>query len=87
MADLKNIDPLRIEHAPDGGFIVSDLADYGRVNRPVFASSSIGEALDFIKGRLAPAAAPEKAIDRACTRCGSLGMEAYCSLCNRPRAQ
>lgn len=57
MTDTKNT-PLRIEPAPNGGFIVSEAAWFsGENNRfcgPLLACSSIGEAIEFIKGRLAP---------------------------------
>lgn len=55
MTDTKNI-PLRIEPISGGGFVVSDAwhSDQGRLCGPLFACSSLGEALDFIRSRLAP---------------------------------
>jgi hypothetical protein len=55
MTDTKNI-PLRIEPISGGGFVVSDAwhNDQGRLCGPLFACSSLGEALDFIRSRLAP---------------------------------
>ena len=59
--DTKQI-PLRIEPAPNGGFIVSEASnsDYSRVNPTLLACSSIDEALAFIKGRLAPEGSEER---------------------------
>lgn len=51
--------PLRIERMPDGGFVVSDtpflgVGENSRFCVPLFASSSIGEALAFMCSRLDP---------------------------------
>jgi hypothetical protein len=53
--------PLRIERLSDGGFMVSEaFSDFGRENgrycAPLFASTSIGEALAFMCQRLDPEA-------------------------------
>lgn len=78
---------LRIERLPDGGFTVSEGHMPGMGSRSLFASSSIGEALAFISGRLdpeasRPAANVREASPKRCDICGSAGMERYCSVCN-----
>jgi hypothetical protein len=54
-ANTKGI-PLRIEPAPNGGFMVGEGwgRESGMLSMPLFACTTIGEALEFIKGRLAP---------------------------------
>lgn len=80
--------PLRIERMPDGGFVVSEASFGGDPSRfcgPLFASSSIGEALAFIAGRLDPkpefitTAGPISVEASRCGICKSSGMGRYCS--------
>ncbi|MFT0875115.1 hypothetical protein VRZ08_01035 [Rhodopseudomonas sp. G2_2311] len=54
MIDAKHI-PLRIETMPHGGFIITEAHQRtGDYCASLFACTSIGEALDFIRARLAP---------------------------------
>lgn len=48
---------LIIDRMPEGGFVVTDggyRRDPGSLSMPMFASTNIGEALAFIRDKLAP---------------------------------
>ncbi|MGY3535400.1 hypothetical protein [Bradyrhizobium sp. USDA 4452] len=73
---------LRIEKMPSGGFVVAEAYDRNPQmcpQGPLFASTTIGEALDFIKGQLAPPISGDNSTAPAkCETCGSAGMFRYC---------
>jgi phosphoribosylamine-glycine ligase len=57
MTETKEHIPLLVERMPDGGFLVGEARFSGELyNGPLFAATSIGEALEFIARRLDPAA-------------------------------
>lgn len=73
MSETKHI-PLRIDPAPNGGFMVSEGgSDPGRYyGGPLLACTTLGEALEFIRGRLAPVEA-KAAAPTLCTTCDKPG--------------
>lgn len=55
MADIITVTGLEIRKMPDGGYIVGDgQRDYGDYRMMRFASTSIDDALKYIKGNLEP---------------------------------
>lgn len=50
------MDALRIDRLPDGGFVVTSIPELGAMSVCRFASSSIDEAIGYIKGELDPEA-------------------------------
>lgn len=53
--DLRNNLALEIRKMPDGGYVIGDGYDFeGRYRNMHFASTSVDEALKYIKGKLEP---------------------------------
>lgn len=81
--------PLRIERLPDGGFVVSETStfdDNGNFRGPLFASTSIASALEFIARRLDPAALDAAKAEQAANAAAvaGAGLGAYAgALCPR----